>query len=47
MKQAQYRVLERITSKEELQSALARPAFGNSKAQGEEGGAAEQLRISC
>jgi len=35
MEQAQYRVLERITSKEELQSVLARPAFDNSKAKKE------------
>ena len=31
MEQAQYQVLERITSKEELQSVLARPAFDKSK----------------
>jgi hypothetical protein len=31
MEQAQYRVLERITSKEELQSVLASPAFEKSK----------------
>jgi hypothetical protein len=35
MEQAQYRVLERITSKEELQSVIARPSFDNSKAKKE------------
>jgi hypothetical protein len=47
MEQAQYRVLERITSKEELQSALARPAFEKSKAKKEalltEGSAVDQV----